>query len=235
MGSNRSMGAREYRREAHDSLDDFPTPPWAARAICEHLQAEFGFDLSTMTAWEPACNRGAFARGLADYFQSLYLTDVFDYGFADMNEQIDFTMAYPEAKDFILTNPPFRLAKEFIERALICAGVGCAFLVRNAFVEGESRYYELFSKTPPTQLLYFSERVVMLKGRLVRANEIDPIATATKGSKQHASTNRASMVAIWIKGEARRPCAWIGPGSRLRLERLGDYELPLGTALTGRM
>jgi hypothetical protein len=27
----------QRRHEAHDSLDDFPTPPWATRALCERL------------------------------------------------------------------------------------------------------------------------------------------------------------------------------------------------------
>ena len=226
MTSNRNMGAREHRVEPGDSLDDFPTPPWAARAICEHLEHTFDFDLTTKSVWEPACNRGAFARGLQDWFQRMYLTDVFDYGLETMDAQVDFSMAQSfQPVDFVMTNPPFRLAAEFIDRALQVSQIGCAFLVRNAFVEGEDRHQKLFGKTPPTQLLYFSERVVMLKGRLGRANEIDPVATRDKGKDVKASTPRASMVAIWIKDHERLPCAWVPPGTRLRLEREGDYDL----------
>ena len=35
MTQNRSHAVMQQRHEAHDSLDDFPTPPWATRALME--------------------------------------------------------------------------------------------------------------------------------------------------------------------------------------------------------
>ena len=35
MTQNRSSAVMQQRKEPHDSLDDFPTPPWATRALCE--------------------------------------------------------------------------------------------------------------------------------------------------------------------------------------------------------
>lgn len=34
MAQNRSHAVMSQRVEAHDSLDHFPTPPWATRALC---------------------------------------------------------------------------------------------------------------------------------------------------------------------------------------------------------
>jgi hypothetical protein len=34
---NRSSAVMQQRSEPHDSLDDFPTPPWATRALCVWL------------------------------------------------------------------------------------------------------------------------------------------------------------------------------------------------------
>ena len=39
MSQNTSHAVMNQRREARDSLDDFPTPPWATRALCEHVIA----------------------------------------------------------------------------------------------------------------------------------------------------------------------------------------------------
>lgn len=40
MSQNTSTAVMQRRVEAHDSLDDFPTPPWATRALCEWLEAQ---------------------------------------------------------------------------------------------------------------------------------------------------------------------------------------------------
>lgn len=230
MSTHRGRGAAERRVEPPDSLDDFPTPPWAARAIAQHVKAQGWADFGS-SVWEPAANRGAFWHGLSGEFDCVHASDIFAYpdcAVRNIHTPVDFLLPGSESDDpidWVMTNPPFRLAAEFAERALQVARVGCALLVRNAFVEGEGRYAGLFSTLPPTQLVYFSERVVMLKGRLIRAGEIDPVASRDKGKEVKASTNRASMVAIWVKDHARMPCDWIPPGSRLRLEQEGDYEL----------
>lgn len=38
MTANRSTAVMQRRVEPLDSLDDFPTPPWATRALCEWLE-----------------------------------------------------------------------------------------------------------------------------------------------------------------------------------------------------
>lgn len=37
MAQNTSYAVMQQRREAKDSLEDFPTPPWATRALCEWI------------------------------------------------------------------------------------------------------------------------------------------------------------------------------------------------------
>ena len=51
---NTSHAVMAQRVEAKDSLDDFPTPPWATRALIEHV-IEREADVKEMTAFEPAC------------------------------------------------------------------------------------------------------------------------------------------------------------------------------------
>lgn len=209
MTQNRSTAVMQRRVEAHDSLDDFPTPPWATRALCEFLVAR-GFNLGAMSCREPAANRGHMSAPLCEYFQTVEASDVHDYGVGF--PQRDFLFPGDlESVNWTITNPPFRLAEQFIERACETSDVGVAMIVRGAFLEGQGRYERLFSTNPPSTVLQFTERVVMHKGRL-----------APEGS-----TATAYAWLIWDVGLPRLPCStlhWIAP-CRKRLERASDYPV----------
>jgi hypothetical protein len=57
----------------------------------------------------------------------------------------------------VITNPPFRLAEQFIREALRVARVGVSMLCRSQFVEGIGRHKRLFSTTPPLLIAQFVE------------------------------------------------------------------------------
>ena len=76
MAQNTSSAVMQQRSEPHDSLDDFPTPPWATRALCEFLSHDYG-DLSQMTVREPAANRGHMVEPLQEYFGTVVASDAF--------------------------------------------------------------------------------------------------------------------------------------------------------------
>lgn len=205
MSQNRSSAVMQQRSEPHDSLDDFPTPPWAGRALMEHVLHEWSH--RNCSLWEPAANRGFLLRGLESYFRETQASDIFDYGAGARRGDYLFEPA-GNAIDWIITNPPFRLAHAFIAKALEEATVGCAFLVRTSFLEGVTRYQSLWSLTPPTFVAQFAERVPMVKGRC------DP----------EASTATSYCWVGWIRGYPRMPMVWIPP-CRKRLERADDYEI----------
>lgn len=205
---NTSSAVMAQRKEPHDSLDHFPTPPWATRALCEFLGRQH---TEHMMCWEPACGEGHMAKALAEYFDYVRASDVHDYGIGAHIE--DFLMPYPMPDfDWIVTNPPFRLASQFVEMALSRAKVGVAMLVRLQFLEGAGRYNRLFSIARPTWILQFTERVTLLKGRLYSPESDDRSATAY-------------CWLVWTKPvhnyETR--FSWIAP-CRARLERPEDYD-----------
>lgn len=210
MAQNRSSAVMQQRHEAHDSLDDFPTPPWATRALCERLARYYEetsyAHLKQMVCREPAANRGHMAKPLAEVFGEVIASDVHDYGVGFAVD--DYLFPHTEKKaDWTITNPPFRLAEQFIERACATSTEGVAMIVRSAFLEGQGRFERLFSKNPPSLVLQFTERVVMHKGRL-----------APEGS-----TATAYVWLVWIDGEEGTQLEWIAP-CRKRLERPSDYE-----------
>lgn len=215
MSQNTSSAVMAQRREPADSLDMFPTPPWATRALCEYLSVFL--DLSRLRAWEPACGHGHMVRPLAEYFELVYGSDVAAYGHGAVR---DFLFPGDEpAFDWIITNPPFRLAEEFAHTAIDRTREGAALLVRTAFLESVGRFEALFSRRPPTVILQFSERVPMHRGRL------DPTGT----------TATAYCWLVW-RCRPHRPhpgtvpaFVWIPP-CRRKLERVGDYPAPLAQA-----
>ena len=64
---NTSHAVMAQRAELKNSLDDFPTPPWATRALVEHVIVSKN-SLREMTCLEPACGRGHMSVALAPYF-----------------------------------------------------------------------------------------------------------------------------------------------------------------------
>lgn len=70
----------QQRSEPHHSLDDFPTPPWATRAMLEHMQRHFGWSWEGQSVREPAANRGHMVKPLAERFARVEASDIHDYG-----------------------------------------------------------------------------------------------------------------------------------------------------------
>ena len=206
---NTSHAVMAQRTEDKNSLDDFPTPPWATRALIEHILCEHKPVLSSLTCLEPACGAGHMAKVLKEYFGQVRASDVHDYGYGVVR---DF-LAYPceaNAWDWVITNPPFRLGEQFVLRSLNVARKGVAILARTVFIESVGRYEAIFRNSPPTKFAQFAERVPMVKGRL------DKKATTATGyawlvwEKENTSTQRLT----WVP-----PC-------RRTLERDKDYDLP---------
>src|SRR6266571_1593360 len=130
---NTSHAVMAQRNEPKDSPDDFPTPPWATRGLIEHILDDKA-ELLKLTCLEPACGAGHMSKVLSEYFREVRSADAYQYGFGDVR---DF-LTYPyetNAVDWVITNPPFRLAEEFVLRALRVARKGVAILARTVFLE----------------------------------------------------------------------------------------------------
>lgn len=224
MTQNISSAVMAQRREPHDSLDDFPTPPWAGRALCDWLAGR-DRTLGQQLVREPAANRGHLVTALSDYFGTVEAADIHDYG---MGYSVgDYLFGPPPAPvDWTITNPPFRLAPEFIAQALRSSDQGVAMLVRTSFLEGAVRHATLFRNCPPTDILQFCERVIMLKGRLVDPDK--PIPIWSKKENAWVLRRPSSATAYcWLIWDLRDPAGqprfdWLPP-CRRRLTRPGDY------------
>lgn len=205
MGQNTSHAVMAQRHESKDSPDDFPTPPWATRALLSHIVD--GSAQGRCSCLEPTCGRGYMARPLSEYFGRVDAFDAHSYGFGGVRDFL--THPYEAmSHDWVITNPPFRLAEQFVERALRVARVGVAILARTVFLESIGRYDRIYSVNPPTTFAQFSERVPMVRGR------VDPKASTATGYAWF----------VWDKRcNGRSTLAWVPP-CRRDLERQGDYS-----------
>lgn len=221
----RDSAIKQRRAPTPDALDYFPTPPWVTRALCEWL-ARRGEPLDAYTVWEPACGEGHMARPLAEYFGEVRATDVHQYG---ANEICDFLALRAYAPrlpvQWVITNPPFLVADQFITIAREVAQRGVAMLVRTAFLEGQERYRNLFSTHHrPSHILQMSERAAMLRGRLIEVGKPDPFNLDDDGKPRTASSATSYCWLIWLPGAGNQPTQfdWLPP-CRTALERAGDY------------
>lgn len=199
-------------KEPPEALQDFPTPPWATRALFEIVFKAMGLDLRKATVWEPACNRGLMAEVIREYVWSVYASDVMDYGYRPTTVASYVGQGpdvHPALKPspLVITNPPFPLAVEFLLRALSENAPLVALLLPTRWVEGETRYFDVFEKFPPTIIAYFVERVPIHKGRW------DP----------NGDTATAYSWYVWKRRAERLPPLWIPPGQRTLLTR--DYDV----------
>lgn len=202
MTQNTSTAVMARRKEPHDSLDYFPTPPWATRALLTHCVTVEG-----QSVWEPACGDGHMVRALSESAAGVIASDINDYGWGHIVH--DFLMPFLPAGaghvEWVITNPPFRLAEQFVHRSLAVAPQ-CAMLVRSAFAESIQRYEDLFKGRPPRLVAQFVERVPMVKGKL----------------DEEASSATAYCWMVWDRTSTNTKFSWIPP-CRNRLERAGDY------------
>ena len=115
--------------------------------------------------WECACGEGHLSKALESFGYNVYSSDVKNRGYGQIKDFL-LTTAAPIEGDFdIITNPPYKYALEFVQKALELLPVGgCAYMfLKLTFCEGKKRYEQLFKQNNPKAIYCFSERVMCAK------------------------------------------------------------------------
>ena len=141
-----------------NKTDFYATPPEVTVALMDFLESKDLIDLHDII-WEPACGSDAMTevmlnRGYAVLGTDLYPQDpdIAPEDFLESNNHCD----------WIITNPPFSKATEFITHALEL-GKPCAFLLKSQFWHAKSRL-DLFRENPPSYVLPLTWRPDFLYG-----------------------------------------------------------------------
>jgi len=129
-GGNSAAGRRQS--------DLYPTPPEVTVALMRFLNFPSG-----VSVWEPAAGDGDMADVISQYAFPIYVTDIRD--------GTDFLKSCIDDADWIITNPPFSIAEEFIRHAAEL-NKPFAMLLKAQYWHAAKRA-KLFEELPPSYIL----------------------------------------------------------------------------------
>lgn len=191
MGKSYVMGIGGIPNPDRQEDDYYATPP---RAI-DDLLSKITLDKNI---WEPACGGGALSDKLIELGYNVTATDIKDRDAKKFDGIVDFLKdEHGQVDCDIVTNPPYKLATEFVTKALDTVTVGnkvCYFL-KIQFLEGARRYEELYKHNELKHVLVYSKR----------------ISTAKNGEfDRYKTTAMCHAWFVWEKGYQGKPTIdWI--------------------------
>ena len=172
--------ANPGRHSLADRGDDFYETP--AEAVLALLKAE-GLPTSV---WEPACGAGAIVRVLRESGVRVHATDLVDRGCPASESGIDFLLAQraPDGVEAIVTNPPYKLADQFVAHALRLVP-HVVMLLRLAFLESERRSSTFGFRESRTRSRFQKQTPNDASARLDRAarDQLDSVCVVLLGSQ----------------------------------------------------
>ena len=166
----KTLGASSHTVEEREQNDYYATQPKAVRILLDN-------EKFSKYVWEPACGGGHMSEVLKEYSYNVKSSDLIDRGYPG-TEVCDFlninkdTLAPDAYARDIITNPPYKYAKEFVEKALELTTEGnkIAMFLKLTFLEGQSRK-ELFKTNPPKVVYVSSSRLGCAKNGEFRVSK----------------------------------------------------------------
>ena len=150
-------GASNHSDGERADFDYYATDPEAVEKLLE-------LEKFSTYVWECACGEGHISEVLKAHGYKVKSSDIINRGYQG-TEIIDFLKVNKEdiKQDFsrdIITNPPYKFAKEFVEKAIDISmdSTKIAMFLKLTFLESKARA-ELFKKYPPKTIYVFSERM----------------------------------------------------------------------------
>lgn len=173
-------------------MELYPTPFWVTEALL--TKEKFIGEIH-----EPACGDGAIVKALRAHNYDVIGTDLYNHGFGASGQNYLDTQ---RIVDNVVTNPPFKLANQFVLHALGHTKHKIAMFLRLAFLEGAWRYDNLFHDYPPHRIWVLSERATLYPKDAPRAGTS---TTAYGWFVWEPSTTKIKVPTL---------LGWISPGAR---------------------
>lgn len=147
IGNSQAVHTVNQRSQDVAEHDYYATDPQALKLLLEQ-------ECFSQRIWEPACGEGHLSKVLEKHEYQVVSSDLVDRGYGAGG--VDFLNCSAQWDGDIITNPPYKYAKEFVEKALELVIPGCrvAMFLKLTFLEGQNRR-ELFKNNPP-QVVYVS-------------------------------------------------------------------------------
>lgn len=167
-----TLGASNHVADERAANDYYATDP---RAVEMLLQME----TFAPVIWEPACGEGHISKVLQAHGYEVISTDLIYRGFGDP-EPLNFLEETLDGfEGDIITNPPYSVGLQFVERALesVRPGGKVAMFLKVQFLEGKRRG-EFFKKSPPRSVYISHSRLACYKNGDLTTNPESAIAYA---------------------------------------------------------
>lgn len=151
----KTLGASNHTNKERQKHDYYATEPKAMEVLLE-------VEKFNKNVWECAVGEGHLAEVLKKHGYNVKCTDLIDRGYGIGG--VDFLKETKMFDGDIITNPPYKYAQEFIEKAieLIPIGNKIAMFLKIQFLEGKKRK-KLFQKYPPKVIYVSSSRLLCAK------------------------------------------------------------------------
>ena len=145
----KTLGSSSHAEHEREQRDYYATEPKATHFIMQ-------LEKFTSPILEPACGEGHMSEVIKQYGYEVVSYDIVDRGYG---EKKDF-FTIKEWNSDIITNPPYKIALEFVENAIdiIPEGRKVAFFLKTLFLEGRKRKL-FFEKHPPIRIWISSSRL----------------------------------------------------------------------------
>lgn len=157
----KTLGASNHTDKEREANDYYATEPKAAELLCE-------VETFSPVIWECACGAGHLAEVFRNHGYIAKATDLVYRGYGRggvdfLKHNLHFA-PYVLFHGDIITNPPYKYAKEFVEHALetVADGHKVAMFLKLQFLEGKARR-TLFEKYPPKTIYVASGRLLCAK------------------------------------------------------------------------
>lgn len=140
-----TLGASNHTDKEREKNDFYATQPEAINKLVGAIR-----NMLPKKVWECACGTGCLSDRLKDFGYDVVSSDLIDRGYGDIADFLK-TTEMPTDCNCIITNPPYKYATEFVKHSLELLKKGglCAMFLKTTFLEGQKRYDEIFSTTPP--------------------------------------------------------------------------------------
>lgn len=154
----KTHGASNHSDTNREINDFYATPPCATEALIKYCKNN-NIDIFNKTIFEPACGKGHISECFKNIGCNVISYDLVDRNYADKLENFLETN-YTNLDYNIITNPPYKFAKEFVEKSInsIANNNYVCMLLKLTFLEGTKRL-EMFRKYPPYKVLVFADRI----------------------------------------------------------------------------
>ena len=151
------LGASSHSDKEREQNDYYATDPNSLRIFLNKLK-EDNICLHK-NILECACGEGHLSDVLLENGYAVTNIDIIDRGYNKNFMRADFLKTDTEFDGDILTNPPYKYAKEFVKHSLdiIKDGRYCIMFLKIQFLEGQERK-KMFEKYPPKYVYVNSTR-----------------------------------------------------------------------------